>query len=182
MPPKAYLAGPDVFFPGAVAHAGRTIAICARYGLHGLAPLNEDVAPPEDAGARSWQTIFEKDLEMMAQCDLIIANLTPFGGASADAGTLIEVGWFLGQGRPVFGYSNSAESFEQRMRAQLGADGAGLGIEGFHLPDNLMIVGAVEASGHPMVLPQDNVTRARDALDVFEACVAVAAERMRARQ
>ena len=44
---------------------------------------------------------------MMERSDIIIANLTPFGGASADAGTLIEVGWFLGKGKPMFGYSNT---------------------------------------------------------------------------
>ena len=44
---------------------------------------------------------------MMERSDIIIANLTAFGGASADAGTLIEVGWFLGKGKPIFGYSNT---------------------------------------------------------------------------
>ena len=178
--PRAYLAGPDVFIPDAVAHAGRKIEICRRHGLAGLAPLNEDVALP-DTGARAWQTIFDKDIEMMERCDLIIANLTPFGGASADAGTLIEVGWFLGRGKPIFGYSNTARSFEERMRVQLG-DAADMAIEGFHLPDNLMIVGAVEGSGHPIVLQKDNAERGIDALDVFEACVAVAAAAMRRRQ
>ena len=76
---------------------------------------------------------------------MVIANLKPFAGASADAGTLIEVDWFLGKGKPIFGYSNTAESFESRMRKQLGAKHADLGIEGFHLPDNLMIVGAVQS-------------------------------------
>ena len=76
---------------------------------------------------------------------MVIANLTPFGGASADAGTLIEVGWLLGNGKPIFGYSNTSESFEQRMRRQLGEGYADLGIEGFRLPDNLMIVGAVQS-------------------------------------
>ena len=90
---KAYLAGPDVFLPGAGGHARRKIGICARHGLEGLAPLNEDVASlqgmgPEDA----WATIYRKDIAMMEACDVIIANLTPFRGASADSGTLIEVG------------------------------------------------------------------------------------------
>lgn len=44
----------------------------------------------------------------------MIANLTPFRGASADAGTLVELGWFLGRGRPIFGYSNSATPFAAR--------------------------------------------------------------------
>jgi nucleoside 2-deoxyribosyltransferase len=113
---------------------------------------------------------------MMERCDIIIANLTPFGGASADAGTLIEVGWFLGKGRPIFGYSNTSESFEQRMQRQIGEGYADLGIEGFHLPDNLMIVGAVHSGGYPIFVPRDGEARGVDALDVFEACATAAAQ------
>ncbi|MDQ1386964.1 MAG: hypothetical protein QOF56_418 [Acidobacteriaceae bacterium] len=38
----AYLAGPDVFLPNAVAHAATKVEICRRLGLRGLPPLNED--------------------------------------------------------------------------------------------------------------------------------------------
>jgi nucleoside 2-deoxyribosyltransferase len=174
MTATAYLAGPDVFLPDAVAHAARKVEICRRLGLHGLPPLNEDTGTtaPE---LEVWQTIYDKDVAMMEKSDLIIANLTPFAGASADAGTLIEVGWFLGRGKPIFGYSNTAENFESRMRRQLGADHADLGIEGFHLPDNLMIVGAVQSGGYKVFVPTDGKARGLDALDVFETCVAAAA-------
>jgi nucleoside 2-deoxyribosyltransferase len=174
MTATAYLAGPDVFLPNAVAHAARKVEICRRFGLHGLPPLNQDVETAAKA-LDVWPAIYEKDIAMMERCDIVIANLTPFGGASADAGTLIEVGWFLGKGRPIFGYSNSFESFEERMRRQLGAEYADLGIEGFHLPDNLMIVGAVQSGGYPIFVPMDNEPRGIDALDVFEACAAAAA-------
>src|SRR4051812_46888162 len=174
MTATAYLAGPDVFLPNAIAHAAAKVAICRRSGLRGLPPLNED-AGTAATGPEVWRTIYRKDLAMMQQCDLIIANLTPFAGASADAGTLIEVGWFLGQGKPIFGYSNTSESFESRMRAQLGDRHAELGIEGFHLPDNLMIVGAVQSGGHPIFVPSDGAARGMDALDVFERCVEAAA-------
>jgi nucleoside 2-deoxyribosyltransferase len=173
MTATAYLAGPDVFLPDAVAHAARKVEICRRFGLRGLPPLNEDVATIAKH-LEVWQTIYEKDIAMMERCDIIIANLTPFAGASADAGTLIEVGWFLGKGKPIFGYSNTPENFESRMRRQLGADHAELGIEGFHLPDNLMIVGAVQSGGYPIFVPADGKARGLDALDVFETCVAAA--------
>jgi nucleoside 2-deoxyribosyltransferase len=195
MIPKAYLAGPDVFFPNAVLHARNKMEICTRHGLQGLAPLNEDIDKPSEAAGepgaaepgaaeQTWQIIYQKDIAMMERCDLIIANLTPFGGASADSGTLIEVGWFLGKGKPIFGYSNSAASFEERMRMQLAgtADGAiDLAIEGFQLPDNLMIVGAVEGSGYRIVVPNDGAKREYNALDVFEACVSKAAKYMATR-
>jgi len=174
MTATAYLAGPDVFLPHAVAHAATKVEICRRWGLRGLPPLNEDAATAA-TGLEVWQAIYEKDLAMMAKSDIIIANLTPFAGASADAGTLIEVGWFLGKGKPIFAYSNTPESFESRMRRQLGTEHADLGIEGFHLPDNLMIVGAVQSGGYPIFIPADDKMRGLDALDVFEACVEAAA-------
>jgi len=180
---KAYLAGPDVFLPNARVQAKRKVAICAQYNVAGCAPLNEDIeslaALPDD---EAWKVIFSKDLAMMAACDIIIANLTPFRGPSADAGTLVEVGWFLGRGRPVFGYSNSGASFAQRSRRHAAAIPdplAGLSVEGFGLPDNLMIPGAVlEGGGHPIVLPPDGQDQPFDALDMFEICVGIAASKM----
>jgi nucleoside 2-deoxyribosyltransferase len=182
---KAYLAGPDVFLRNAMAHARAKIAICAKYGITGRPPINEDfealaALPPDQA----WRGIFRKDIEMMEDCDIIIANLTPFRGASADAGTLIEVGWYLGRGKPVYGYSNTATLFADRSNALLALHPdpiRGLLIEGFGLPDNLMIPGAVEhAGGLPITLPADGLDRAFDALDIFEQCVAqIAAARTR---
>jgi nucleoside 2-deoxyribosyltransferase len=174
MTPIAYLAGPDVFLPNAVAHAATKTEICRRFGVRGLPPLNED-AEAAATGLEAWRSIYEKDVAMMEKSDIIIANLTPFAGASADAGTLIEVGWFLGKGKPIFGYSNTPETFETRMGKQLGPTHADLRIEGFHLPDNLMIVGAVLSGGYPVFLPTDGKARGLEALDVFETCVEAAA-------
>ncbi|HJS83895.1 MAG TPA: nucleoside 2-deoxyribosyltransferase [Acetobacteraceae bacterium] len=65
----AYLAGPDVFLPDAPAHARRKVAICARHGITGRPPLNEDIASlrtlPSEA---AWRAIFRKDLAMMEAC------------------------------------------------------------------------------------------------------------------
>ncbi len=113
-PIQVYLAGPDVFLPDALAHARAKIAICARYGLVGRAPAEAVPVP----NAAPWRGIFLADMAMMEECDAIIANLTPFRGASADAGTLVELGWFLGSGRKLFGYSNSALLFPARSTAQ----------------------------------------------------------------
>ena len=176
----AYLAGPDVFLPNAVAHGQRKIDLCARYGIRGRAPLNEDIPgldgmSPDDA----WWAIYRSDIAMMEGCDIVIANLTPFRGASADSGTLVELGWFLGRGRPIFAYSNSATPFDARSRHQRAASPdpvPGLATEGFGLSDNLMIEGAVlDGSGARVMLPQDGRDRPFDSLDIFEMAVAAAA-------
>jgi nucleoside 2-deoxyribosyltransferase len=166
--------------PDARAHALRKIEICARYGILGRTPLNEDIErAAEMSDAAFAAAIFHKDLAMMAACDIIIANLTPFRGASADSGTLVEVGWFLGCGRPIFGYSNCATLFTDRSLRHVEAmpdPHPGLVVHGFGLPDNLMIPSAVlRGGGHPMVVPADGRDRAFNALDIFEHCVATAA-------
>lgn len=179
----AYLAGPDVFLPKAREHALRKVKICAQYGMVGRPPLNEDVESLNAMSDRqAWQTIFHKDLAMMDASDVIVANLTPFRGPSADAGTLVELGWFLGRGRPIFGYSNSATLFAERSRSHVRAVPdpiRGLSVEGFGLSDNLMIPGTVvEGGGYPIVLPPDGLDRPFEALDVFERCVEIAAWKM----
>ena len=178
--PRAYLAGPDVFLPNAPAHARAKVAICARHGIRGRPPLNGDAGlPAAPSDDEAWRAIFDKDIAMMEEADLVIANLTPFRGASADAGTLVELGWFLGRGRPVFGYTNSATPFAARSRALVAVQPdplPGLAVEGFGLADNLMVPGAVAlGGGHGIVLPADGLDRPFDALDVFERCVALAA-------
>lgn len=176
----AYLAGPDVFLPGAPAHAARKVAICARFGIEGRPPLNEEaVRLPGMTDEDFAHSIFRKDVRMMSGCDVVIANLTPFRGPSADAGTLVELGWFLGQGKKIFAYSNSARSYAERCKVQAAAIAdpmEGLMVEGLGMPDNLMIPGAVlQQGGIPMVIPEDGQDRAFDSLEIFELCVARAA-------
>jgi nucleoside 2-deoxyribosyltransferase len=168
--PKLYLAGPDVFLPNAAAQAETKRAVCAGFGLHGIAPFNPDldINRPADMLRRA---IYEDDLAMMRESDAIVANLTPFRGASADAGTLVELGWFLGQGKPVFGYSNSAVAFAERSRRQAALAGepmAGLAIEDFGLADNLMVQGSLTL---PLILPPDGLSRPFESLEIFRLCV-----------
>ena len=135
---RAYLAGPDVFLADAMEHARRKVELCAVRGIEGVPPL-------DDAPVASWRDIYGRNLALMQSCDIVIANLTPFRGASADAGTLVEIGWFLGRGRPVYGYSNGPAEFAQRSRRQRGLAPdplPDLAVEQFDLSDNLMIVGA----------------------------------------
>lgn len=167
---KAYLAGPDVFLPNAADQAAAKIALCAAYRLSGVAPFNPalDLSLPP---ARLWRLIFNDDLAMMRDCDIIIANLTPFRGASADAGTLVELGWFLGAGKPAYGYSNHAGSLASRSLAQMARAPDPLpdiAVEDFGLADNLMIEGALPGG---ILLPPDGISRAFDSLEVFELCL-----------
>jgi nucleoside 2-deoxyribosyltransferase len=165
---RAYLAGPDVFLPHAGALAQAKVALCARYGVVGLHPFNPalDLSLPPDV---LWRRIFADNIALMDSADLILANLTPFRGASADAGTLVELGFFVGRGKPCLGYSNNAEDFAARSRAQMAAVPDALAVEDFGLADNLMIPGVLSA---PLIRPTDGISRPFDSLELFEACLA----------
>ena len=53
---------------------------------------------------------------MMIAADAIIANLTPFRGPGADAGTVYELGYMAGRGKLCLGYSNDPSSYADRVR------------------------------------------------------------------
>jgi len=67
-----------------------------------------------------------------------IANLTPFRGISADPGTVFEVGYMIGQGKPAFGFTLDNRGYRERTSAT-DRDELGHTVEDFELSDNLMI-------------------------------------------
>ena len=110
---KIYLAGPDVFLPDAVEIGRRKVEICARHGLIGLYPLDNVV----DLSARDASLhIFKGNEAMMIRANAIIANLTPFRGPGADAGTVYELGFMAGRGKLCLGYSNDPTPYADRAR------------------------------------------------------------------
>jgi nucleoside 2-deoxyribosyltransferase len=172
-----YLAGPDVFFPNAGEVLAAKKALCARYGLLGLPPLDVEIAA---AGKPTSERIFSRNLALMRRADFIVANLTPFRGVSADPGTVFELGWFDGAGKPVYGYSNIGSNLEIRVAAAFaptieGPGGRwiakdGMAIEGFGLGDNLMIDEALRPWGG-LIRPAHGLDRPIDDLALFEECL-----------
>ncbi|HEV7600482.1 MAG TPA: nucleoside 2-deoxyribosyltransferase [Bradyrhizobium sp.] len=183
---KVYLAGPDVFLQEPVAMSRRKKQICARYGLTGLFPLDVEIDPKADDASIK---IFRANQEMMDSANAIIANLTPFRGPSADAGTVYELGYMAGCGKLCLGYSNDPSLYAERVakstavkksRKQHLIDAAGLTVENFGLADNLMIVHALDLYGCPLVVPRQPPEDIWHDLSSFEACVRLAAEQLAA--
>jgi nucleoside 2-deoxyribosyltransferase len=172
---RVYLAGPDVFLPDPVARGAALKEVCARHGLSGVFPLDPlEVEPPGWAALAAWERIALRNEAHIRSCDALIANLTPFRGPSADAGTVFELGFMRALQRPVFGWSNTSVRFEPRTRAALnrphGRDADGLAIESFGCVDNLMIDGAIRASGGTLVVADHEGPARWAALEAFEAC------------
>jgi nucleoside 2-deoxyribosyltransferase len=167
--PRVYLAGPEVFFPNAAALGERKKKICADHGLEGVFPLDEtvsgtDLTPPELAHA-----IFKICERLMDECEIAIANMTPFRSVSMDVGTAIELGYMAGQGKRLYGYTNVAGDLKTRVAVD------GYDIEDFELADNLMCEGVIRRSGGVFIRHSADPARLIDDLTGFERCVEAAA-------
>ncbi len=179
--PRVYLAGPEVFLPDAAEIGRHKQVLCEAYGLVGLFPLDNDIAA---AGVELPidRAIFRLNVAMMRRADAGIFNLSPFRGPGADPGTVFELGLMHGLGKPVLGYTNSADTLLARtpgvLRDAKGVwrDRDGLMVEDFGNADNLMLDACLADAGAPMV--RATQTCALADLAGFEVCLRLATARL----
>lgn len=184
--PKVYLAGPDVFYPQALALGRKKQQICARYGMIGCYPLDNEIddvnrVPKREAGLK----IFQANIDLMSGCDAVIANMTPFRGPSCDPGTAFEMGYMFALGRPVFAYSNTAQPFPDRTveffgRPEDARDRNDHLIEDFDLTDNLMLDGSVLHWAEAVIVRDIPPDKRDTNLEGFEEAVQRLAKRLHA--
>ncbi len=178
MHPRVYLAGPDVFLPDPAARALALKDVCARHGLLAVSPLDAlPDEPPHWAALPEPHRIARRNEAHIRASHAIIANLTPFRGPGADAGTVYEVGFGRALGLKVFGFTTLAQDYATRVRGLPGCgkacDADGLAIEDFGLFENLMIACAIDDCGGAVVA---QAADRWDDLTVFERCVMHAAK------
>lgn len=154
---KVYLAGPEVFLPDAREVLDRKIRLAREAGFDPLAPGDLEI-PAAPTKRAFGENISRVDEGLMLAADAIIANLTPFRGLSADPGTVYELGFMSGRGKPAFAYSNVKASHYERLVAFYGgrvataSDGKprapdGTLVEDFDMNENLMLDGGIARRG-----------------------------------
>ena len=176
--PRVYLAGPEVFMPDPHEAGRRKCRLCAQAGLEGVYPLDGELQLDGKPKHEQARLISQGNEALMRSCDALIANLTPFRGVSADAGTAFEVGFMRALGRPVLGYSNTpiglhrrSEIYRATPRLPFDGDAPDVAIEDFDLAENLMIEIAIEASGSRLVLHRAPPGKELADLMAFECCL-----------
>jgi nucleoside 2-deoxyribosyltransferase len=185
--PRIYLAGPDVFLADAAALFAAKRKLCADYGFVGVAPVDSETDLSMLSKRAAAMQISADNEDLIRSCDLLVTNLTPFRGPSADVGTAYEMGFARALGLPVYGYSNVAGNLLERTRGALGEqikerggggleDADGMLLEDFDGVDNLMLDGAVEASGTKIIVNAVPADRQFIDLAGFEVCLKLAAE------
>ena len=138
---KIYLAGPDVFLPNAKEHGKYLKKLCKAYGFEGAFPLDNIITGQNTLEIAT--KIRDANKAMIAQCDIVIANLSPFRGPEPDSGTIWEVGFAEGLGKEVLCYSSDLRTLKEKTQCILGLgnsdiDLEGMAIEDFGLTHNLM--------------------------------------------
>jgi nucleoside 2-deoxyribosyltransferase len=182
---RAYLAGPEVFLPEAVAIGRQKKRLCAKYGFEGLYPFDNEIRG-ENEDVPTDILIYRANVEMIAEADFGVLNLTPFRGPHADVGTAFEFGLLTGLNKPVWGYTNDVDDLLTRVKhhdivtfdpaAKVWRDSSGLSVENFGNAENLMIEAALLEQGHPLFRhATPPAERYRD-FTGFEHCLRLAAE------
>lgn len=137
---KVYLAGPDVFRPNAKEHGEYLRKVANDIALSAHFPLDAKITltgKRHEDGLR----IYQANKDLIDECDGVVANLNPFRGPSADVGTVWEIGYAAGRGKPVVGYSMEWATHYRDRVISMGIPHDGMLLEDFIMTDNLMIVG-----------------------------------------
>jgi nucleoside 2-deoxyribosyltransferase len=185
--PRVYLAGPEVFLREAKEVGKNKKDLCRKYGFEGVFPLDVEVDVAGKAAREIGLFISDVNEGLIKSCDLVIANITPFRGPSADVGTVYEIGFAHGLGKKVFAYTNNAVGFTGRTIEALNgnvtreADGKlrdqhGMFIEENELTDNLMIDGCIHVNTRLLVIEAAPVGQLFTYLGAFEKCIKAAKE------
>jgi nucleoside 2-deoxyribosyltransferase len=116
--PAIYLAGPTVFEPDPEARFSAMKAICARHGVAGVSPLDnqiglEGMAPGRDLLRR----IVSADIALMRRLDGGVVCLDGFRGLpEMDAGTAFEIGYMVALGKPVAGWTGDPRPYPLKVQ------------------------------------------------------------------
>lgn len=133
---KVYFAGPDVFRYDAPSYFYHELQNkCEKEIITPLIPLDFDLTQSID--------IYQKNISLIKECDVVLANLDPFRGPSLDSGTAFEIGYAIAINKIVIGYYtyDAFLSYKDRMEPVFWEYSKEYPlIEDFGLSDNLMII------------------------------------------
>ena len=136
---KIYLAGPDVFKIDAIEYGKKLVELCKANGFEGLYLLDNTIANFQN-NKETANKIFHANVDMIKDCDIILANMDNFRGPSMDAGTAWEMGMAFALNKKVISYNCSDLTLKQKTTLEHIDESPKYPIvDDFGLTDNLML-------------------------------------------
>lgn len=159
---KIYIAGPDVFLPNASEVLNQKKDICTKYNMIGLSPMDQFLRLQETyQGLELAQKIYEYDVKLIEDCDIIVANCNPFRLALVDDGTSYEIGHGRAIGKTIYGYVTQKrplpEIVQSRIPLKVHVSGYLMDQDGYLVNEdfgntvNLMIEFSIISSGGKLI-------------------------------
>jgi nucleoside 2-deoxyribosyltransferase len=184
-PVRIYLAGPEVFLANAKEIGEQKKTLCKKYGFEGVFPIDTEADTKGKTSKEVGFCISAINEDLIKNCEIVIANITPFRGPSADVGTAYEMGFAHALSKLVLAYTNVTIPFTQRTiealdghvnRSEDGRlrDTKGMFIEENGLTDNLMIDGCIYANSKLIVTEDAPMEQLYTYLGGFEKCLVAA--------
>lgn len=147
--PKVYIAGQDVFRPNQAEILASYKRVLTEAGFIPLSPMDNEI--PKEVWTnptKACKLIYEGNIAMVKECDIVLANCNDFRGDCIDDGTAFEIGMATAYGKVIFGYRGDHRTLRQRLGE---SDKDGWNVEDFGNPVNLMIARAIWASDGEMI-------------------------------
>lgn len=136
-----YLAGPDVFLPDGndTYSSFRRNIKSADFKL--LSPMDSGLSLPDGMPANEQaMAIYNANIELIKQCDAVLANVNDFRGPDPDSGTAFEIGYAAAIGKDIYLYTKDTRPMCEKIKHHgTGICDDGWMIEDFGLPVNLML-------------------------------------------
>lgn len=130
---KVYIAGFDVF-------KDNSKEIEKTYRDY-LKENNMEGLYPSDNNEVTSKNIFDANIELINEADIVIANINDFRGCDVDSGTAFEIGYAYALKKKVYTYLEDDRPMIKRIGLR---DKEGYNVENFNNPVNLMIAEATK--------------------------------------
>jgi nucleoside 2-deoxyribosyltransferase len=114
---RVYIAGFEVFLPYYRSVFKKYETLCRDAGVTALVPFEVERHPAANESEKEKaERIVRRNMQMIHDCDAVIANLNFFRGFEPDSGTAFEVGYATALQKPVVGYYQNQNTLRGRIQ------------------------------------------------------------------
>jgi len=110
---KVYISGFDVFHKESYFIYKQQKELLMNNRFIALHPFDKETIMAENFKEEFVSIIVHNNLQMIKECDIIIANLNSYRGAEPDSGTIFEIGYGYALNKKIIGYKEILTSYEE---------------------------------------------------------------------